>query len=143
EWLAADADARASDDPTLGDGISCDPDGCVAETADGRFVARALQPTALADDCELAALVVSADAASPDCGALVVDLARIRRQGALALWRRQNGFAVEAVRPRGFDRPWSPAPNNGADDDTMMLSRPAPARTPEATPAEVDMQTED
>ena len=34
---------------------------------------------------------------------------RLRRQGALALRRKAGGFVVEAVRPRGFDRPWSPA----------------------------------
>jgi competence protein ComEC len=143
EWLASDADARASDDPTLGDGISCDGAGCVAEIADGRIVARALHPDALADDCERAALVVSADAPSPACGAVVLDLARTRRQGALALRRRENGFVVEAVRPRGFDRPWSPAPNSGTDDDTAILSRPTPAGAREATPSEADMQTED
>jgi competence protein ComEC len=143
EWLASDADARASDDPTLGDGISCDAVGCVAQIADGRIVARALRPDALADDCELAALVVSADTPSPDCGAVVLGLARIQRQGALALWRRENGFAVEAVRPRGFDRPWSPAPTGGADDDAMILSRPTSARATEATSSEPDLQTED
>jgi competence protein ComEC len=143
EWLASDADTRASDDPTLGDGISCDGAGCVAEIADGRIVARALRPDALDDDCERAALVVSTAAPSPDCGAVVLDLARIRRQGALALWRRENGFAVDAVRPRGFDRPWSPAPGTATDDDAMILSRPAPARATEATSSEADLQTED
>jgi competence protein ComEC len=143
EWLASDADGRTFDDPTLGDGISCDAAGCVAEIADGRFVARALHPDALADDCALAALVVSADTPSPDCGAVVLDLGRSRRQGALALWRRQNGFAVEAVRSRGFDRPWSPAPTGGEDDDTMLLSRPKPIRATEATPSEADVQTEE
>jgi competence protein ComEC len=143
EWLASDADARASDDPSLGDGISCDTEGCVTEIADGRIVARALRPDALADDCERAALVVSADTPSPDCGAVVLDLARIRRQGALALWRRENGFAVEAVRPRGFDRPWSPAPVGGADNDTMILSQPTPDRARQTTPSEADVQSED
>ena len=143
EWLASDADTRASDDPTLGDGISCDPAGCVGQIADGRTVARALRPDALDDDCERAVLIVSTGAPSPDCSAVVLDLARIRRQGALALWRRQNGFALDAVRPRGFDRPWSPAPGSATDDDTMVLSHPAPARAQEATPSEADLQIED
>ena len=143
EWLASDADARAWNDSTLGDGISCDAAGCVAEIADGRIVARALRPDALTEDCELAALVVSANSPPPGCGAVVLDLARIRRQGALALWRRENGFAVDAVRPRGFDRPWSPAPIGGSDNDATILSRPALAGTTDATPAEADGQSED
>ena len=53
--------------------------------AGGGLVALALRPDALADDCERAALLVTARQVSPACGALVVDQDRLRRQGALAL----------------------------------------------------------
>ena len=51
EWLAADADARQAGDASLGEGVSCDEAGCVAQLADGALVALALRPEALADDC--------------------------------------------------------------------------------------------
>jgi competence protein ComEC len=60
EWLAADADARLSTDASLAEGVSCDEAGCVTEAAGSALVALALRPEALADDCERAALVVSA-----------------------------------------------------------------------------------
>jgi competence protein ComEC len=31
EWLAADADARQAGDASLGEGVSCDEAGCVAQ----------------------------------------------------------------------------------------------------------------
>ena len=109
EWLAADADARTTADASLADGVSCDDAGCVAGLADGGLVAQSLRADALADDCERAALVVTARQPPKDCAASVIDQERLRRQGALALWRKAGGFEVEAVKPRGFDRPWSPA----------------------------------
>jgi hypothetical protein len=42
EWLAADSDGRDARDPGLGNGISCDPSGCIGKLADGRLVAYAL-----------------------------------------------------------------------------------------------------
>ena len=35
EWLAADADGRDVHDPSLGNGIACDPSGCIGKLADG------------------------------------------------------------------------------------------------------------
>ncbi|MFH1339723.1 MAG: ComEC/Rec2 family competence protein, partial [Pseudomonadota bacterium] len=60
EWLAADADGRLAADPSLSRGVSCDPAGCVAQLAGGGLVALALRPDAPADDCERAALLVTA-----------------------------------------------------------------------------------
>src|SRR5580692_6837851 len=105
EWLAADADPRQAGDASLTDGVSCDDAGCVAQLADGGFVALTLRPDALADDCARAALVVTARQAPPTCAAPVITLDRLRRLGALALQRTRNGFAVAAVKPKGVDRP--------------------------------------
>jgi competence protein ComEC len=127
EWLAADADARQAGDASLGEGVSCDEAGCVAPMADGAFVALALRPEALADDCAQAALVVTARPAPAACGALVVDQERLRRQGALALRKTRDGFAVDAIRPKGVNRPWSPATAGDAEGETNLL-RPAAAR---------------
>ena len=142
EWLAADADGRSPADPSLGEGVSCDEAGCVTAMAGGAFVALALRPEALADDCARAALLVTARQASPACGALVIDQDRLRRQGALALRRSRDGFAVDAVRPGGVDRPWAPAVAGDVEDATS-LARPRSREAKDATPAEADLQAED
>jgi len=59
EWLAADADARAPNDSTLGEGIRCDPAGCVGKLRDGSLVAIARTTEAFEEDCRRAVLVVA------------------------------------------------------------------------------------
>jgi competence protein ComEC len=67
---------------------------------------------------------------------------RWRRQGAIALWRRRDAYALDAVRPRGADRPWSPAVEADAEPEPGLL-RPASPRAVDATPAEADLQAEE
>jgi competence protein ComEC len=143
EWLAADADARTAGGASLADGVSCDDAGCVAGLADGSLVAQSLRADGLADDCARAVLVVTARQSPGDCGASVIDQERLRRQGALALRWNAAGFTVDAVRPRGFDRPWSPAVAGEGDLDAPLLARPASPRARDATPSEADLQAED
>jgi competence protein ComEC len=144
EWLAADADARQAGDAALADGVSCDDEGCVVQMADGGIVALSLKADALADDCERAALLVTAKPVPRGCAATVIDLARLRSQGAMALRRTTGGFAVEAVRPRGVNRPWAPATENTAEAEpagaAVHVTLP---RAVDATPAESDLQAED
>ena len=142
EWLAADADARLPGDPTLASGVSCDDQGCVAALADGALVTHANSAEALSDDCERATLIISARQAPRDRAAAVIDRDRLRRQGALTLRRRADDFDVEAVKPRGFDRPWAPASGEEADD-AATLPRPQAARSKDATPSETDLQPDD
>ncbi len=149
EWLAADADPREATAASLAEGVSCDEAGCVAQMADGGFVTLALRPDALADDCERAALVVTARQAPPACRSPVIDRDRLRRQGAMALLRTREGFAVDAIRLKGVDRPWSPAVAGDTEAETNLVSRPASTRAPaaaravDATPSEADLQAED
>jgi competence protein ComEC len=143
EWLAADADSRPAGEASLANGVSCDEAGCVTQTADGAFVTLAMRPDALPDDCTRAALVVTARAAPKDCAAAVISGERSHRQGALALRRTRNGFAVDAVKPNGADRPWSPAiPGDGVTDPNLV-TRPTAPKVIDATPAEADQQEED
>jgi competence protein ComEC len=142
EWPAADADARVPGDPTLASGVSCDDQGCVAALADGALVTHANSAEALSDDCERATLIISARQAPRDCAAAVIDRNRLRRQGALTLRRRADDFDVEAVKPRGFDRPWAPASGEEAGD-AATLPRPQAARSKDATPSETDLQPND
>ena len=142
EWLAGDADARLPGDISLAGGVSCDEAGCVAQLPDGRFVALALRPEALADDCTRAAVIVTIRQASSGCGALVIGQERLQKRGAISLRRTRGGFAIDAVRPNGVDRPWSPAVDDQTDPENST-ARPAPARPVDATPAEADLQAED
>ena len=117
EWLAADADARTAADASLTSGVSCDDLGCVMQAAGGSLVAQALRPEALSDDCERAALIVTLQQAPASCAASVIDADRLRRQGAMALRRGREGFVVEAAKPKGIDRPWSPAAADESEAD--------------------------
>jgi competence protein ComEC len=143
EWLAADADRRDAGSPALADGVSCDETGCVTPLADGRLVALALRIDALADDCSRVALVVTARPAPPDCAAIVVDRQRLAAQGALALTRHGDGFAVQAVKAGGTDRPWSPSIAREADFGTSLAPQAAAPRNRDATPSEADLQADD
>ncbi|WP_439403941.1 ComEC/Rec2 family competence protein [Bradyrhizobium sp. DASA03076] len=143
EWLAADADPRDAASTSLGDGVSCDDAGCVTPLADGRMVALALRIDALADDCGRAALVVTAKPAPPDCTGMVIDRPRLASQGALALTRRADGFAIAEARARGANRPWSPAAAGDGDFEGTVMPRSATPRAKDATPSEADLQAED
>jgi competence protein ComEC len=144
EWLAADADARGPGDASLFDGVSCDQAGCVTQTASGAMVALATRPEAIADDCERAALIITARQAPAGCRASVVDTERLRSHGALALRRTDESFAVEAVRPRNVNRPWSP-PGGGDSldiENTLSVARSS-RQSPDAMPAEADFQADE
>jgi competence protein ComEC len=143
EWLAADADPRGPADASLADGVSCDEAGCVTEMAGGGLVALALKPEALSDDCARAALLVTARQAPGSCSSAVMSGDRWRRQGAIALWRRRDSYAADAVRPRGADRPWSPAVAEEGEAEPGLVVRPASPRAVDATPAEADLQAEE
>jgi len=141
EWLAADADPRLPGDASLGEGVSCDDAGCVAQLPHGAFAALVLRPEALADDCERAAVIVTSRQAPSTCGALVIDQDRLQKQAAIALRRTRGGFVIDAVRPNGVNRPWSPSVGDLTEPDS---SYPRPATRPvDATPAEADLQAED
>jgi competence protein ComEC len=144
EWLAADADARTPADASLADGVSCDAAGCVTLAAGGSFVALSLRPEAIADDCERAAVIVTARQVPAGCRASVIDAERLRRQGALALRASRDGFAVDAVKPRGIDRPWSPSAGGDSNAADTTISLPRPGRQGvDATPSEADGQSDD
>jgi competence protein ComEC len=74
----------------------------------------------------------------------VIAADRLRRQGAMALRRGRDGLVVEAVKPKGIDRPWSPAVVNESEADANVLApRVVPPRAVDATPAEADLQAEE
>jgi len=143
EWLAADADARTVTDASLTDGVSCDDSGCVVLASDGSTIALTLKPDAFADDCARAAVIVTLRQPPSDCAALTLDQETLRRRGTIALRKTADGYAITANKPRGIDRPWSPA-LAGEDEPQSPVSRPGlRAKAVDATPAESDLQVDD
>ena len=99
EWLASDADGRDVNDKSLGEGIACDPLGCIGKLADGRVVSYAFAPDAFEEDCRRAAIIVATREAPPDCDATVIGRKQWREQGALALYR--NALMASPSSQRG------------------------------------------
>lgn len=88
--------------------LRCDSAGCVA-SLDGRLVAFSRDPRALADDCRLADVVISATPLFDlPCGEpeLVIDRFDLWRKGAHAIWLTPEGAVVETVAGERGARPW-------------------------------------
>jgi competence protein ComEC len=146
EWLAGDADGRDAKDRGLGQGIACDPSGCIGKLADGTMVAHVSEPEAFEEDCRRAVLVIANRDPPSDCAATVVTRDLLRSRGALALRRIASGFAIESARPPNFDRPWSPTPkprgerSETAGNADVLSPMRAPAR--DATPKQEDIEAD-
>jgi competence protein ComEC len=58
--------------------------------------------------------------------------------------RAKGGFVVDAVKPKGVNRPWAPAAAGDTETEpTTLAPRSAVPRAVDATPAEIDLQAED
>ncbi len=143
EWLGADADPRQPSDGSLGEGVSCDPSGCVTALGDGALIALTLQPDGFSDDCERVALIVTAKQPPADCRAMVIDRETLQRQGATSLRRAGNHFVVEATRARGLQRPWAQGPAEAAVENAISTGQRTRQRPVDATPAETDLAPDD
>jgi competence protein ComEC len=114
EWLKRDGDERDVSDvvATSSDGIRCDWTGCIGRLPDGTHIASILRPSAFAEDCPNAAIVVSALPTRGLCKGpkLVIDRFAVADDGAHAIWLNGNDMRVETVRDDRGDRPWSPPP---------------------------------
>jgi competence protein ComEC len=89
-------------------------------------------------------LIVTVRQAPQGCAASVITSERLRRNGAMALRRSRNGFTIDAVKPAGIDRPWSPAVAGDGEEQTPALAPIVAApRNQDATPSEADLQSED
>jgi competence protein ComEC len=107
DWLSADGDGRAVKDANLKDGFLCDQMGCIAHLPDGTVVSAARGAQAVAEDCELASLVITTRQAPPGCRALALDRLTLRESGALTLQHTETGWQIERAVPAGTERPWA------------------------------------
>ncbi|HWJ71765.1 MAG TPA: ComEC/Rec2 family competence protein [Kaistia sp.] len=123
-WLRADGDPRDPADPALKDGTACDSIGCVGRLPDGRVVALALDRAAFADDCRLAALVVTPLVAPAACHAMtaVVDRPRLARSGAIALAARPVPLPAPTSLPRSRGAAMATDSDEFASRDEAIMS---------------------
>jgi competence protein ComEC len=113
-WLRADADPRLTAEAALDADAHCDPVGCAAPIGDsGNYLALAIEPAAFAEDCRIAAIVVTSHQAPENCAALVVIDAGVLASGnaqAVFVDTRADGtiaYRVVPTRP-AIRRPWMP-----------------------------------
>lgn len=140
DWLAADADGRDGHDRGLGQGIRCDPSGCIGALADGGLVAYTVEPDAFEDDCRRAKLIIAVhDDPPPGCAAKVIGRETWYDRGALALRRDGAGFVIESARPKNYDRPWAPAWAPAPRQETAV-SDTNHTTTPDAMPLQDDIE---
>lgn len=113
-WLRADADPREANAEDIANGVLCDPVGCIGKYGEEELkLALVLESEAFAEDCRLAAIVVSRLEAPRDCrkNAIVIDRTRLKRYGAHAFYRIDNRasdapqFRIETAYPI-IARPW-------------------------------------
>jgi competence protein ComEC len=101
--------ADRSDGAARGGSLSCDALGCLYRR-DGHTVAFVRDPKAMAEDCRVATLVVSAEPVRRrDCKApkQVIDRFALWRGGAHAVSLLSSGARIETVAEHQGDRPWS------------------------------------
>jgi competence protein ComEC len=142
-WLAADADARASDDTTLAHGVRCDDAGCAVQMGDGRYVTIAQRADAFADDCAKAKVIVTARQPPASCRAMVFSQERLRETGSVALYGRGTEFAVDAVRPAGSNRPWARNALLAEEAAEVTLVARSTSRPTDATPPADSLAADD
>ncbi len=107
-WLRADGDPREPTDPTLRDGVRCDPLGCTALIGRTDTVAAlALDPRALVEDCGTASVVAGAFD-TPACAAhAVIGREALRTGGAQAIYIEEGKFRIRTAYP-AVRRAWMP-----------------------------------
>lgn len=117
-WLEADGDARAPRDALRSAAFSCDGAGCTIESK-GVRIAVARHPSAWAEDCERADIVISPKPKARGCSRplMVIDRWALVREGTHALYLepapaggKSRITRIETVADLRGDRPWSARP---------------------------------
>jgi len=137
QWLTADGDGRAAAaarDPSP----SCDRIGCVADLPEGQSLSIVIGREAFEEDCERAAIVVSALTAPPYCKpAALLDERRLGEAGAVGLVWDGKRYEEFSDRAPSLDRPWYPAPKRPHTDRVVRPGEhTAPAGADPADPVE-------
>jgi competence protein ComEC len=118
DWLKRDGEERTSAAALAkpADGVRCDGYGCIATTGAGLRIAAPLRPEALPEDCQQAAILISAFALDGSCWGpkIVLDQASIARAGGFAIWL--SPIRIVSVADARGRRPWSEERYEPGDD---------------------------
>lgn len=109
EWLKRDGDDHEAI-AGVNDGARCDYAGCIVHLK-RLTVASASRPSALAEDCANADIVISAVPTRHRCKGprLVIDRFDVSRNGAYAIWLGKK-IRIDNVQAERGERPWSAKP---------------------------------
>ncbi|CAH1673057.1 MULTISPECIES: ComEC/Rec2 family competence protein [unclassified Chelatococcus] len=136
QWLRADGDGRAIEDPSLRHGTLCDPLGCTARLKSGQVIAFVRDKRAFPEDCKRAAVIVSPLPATRTCEAgTIIDRRVLDRSGAIMLTLDPRDAAFNRTQALSTaSRPWitgvkPPQPSaRPSDEKTSTVKAPASRR---------------
>jgi competence protein ComEC len=107
-WLEADGDIRPIKAARGSKAFHCDASSCIA-LVKGRLVSHVIHPSALADDCRRAAVLIADFPLPEGCTrpSVVIDSRDLREKGAHTLRVTADDIAVRTVADMRGRRPWS------------------------------------
>jgi competence protein ComEC len=125
-WLEHDGDGRSAREAENGRGFRCDGAGCAAAVK-GKIVAVVRRPSALAEDCERADILVLSQPVPPACRArgIVIDLWETRDKGTHAIYIDGGSTSVVSVADVRGTRPWARGGRRPAIDVETAIARAA------------------
>lgn len=138
QWLPGDRDSRSPRDPSLTAQARCDSAGCTTRDGDGKAVALVTERSAFAEDCERAAIIITALPAPKACAqsATVYDRAHFAAYGATYVYAEAQGLRLETARNPRQHRLWSRSlPQHAPSASPPALGKPVPdtqSPTPQA-----------
>lgn len=107
-WMEADGDIRPSKEARGSKSFQCDGQSCIA-LVKGRLLSHVIEPSAYAEDCRRAAVLIVNFTPAERCtqAEVVIDLSDLREKGAHTLRFSGRGIAVRTVAGERGKRPWS------------------------------------
>lgn len=122
DWLAADGDARDAKEVAKSKDFACDHAGCTIDVK-GASLSVAETAAALDEDCRRADILIVRFALERPCQGprLVLDLARLQRDGGHRLYLKRSGnIAIETVAAHRGRRPWTATALDAAEVDAEV-----------------------
>jgi competence protein ComEC len=106
-WMEADGDTRPLKAARGSKAFQCDEASCIG-LVKGKLISHVYHPSALADDCRRAAVLIANFAMPERCpqAEIVIDSLDLKEYGAHALTITENGIRVRTVADGRGDRPW-------------------------------------
>jgi competence protein ComEC len=106
-WMEADGDGRPVKAARGSKSFQCDPSSCIA-LVKGKLVSHVVHPSALADDCRRAAILIANFPLPERCAQpeVVIDSLDLKERGAHTLEITEAGVIVSTVASERGRRPW-------------------------------------